>query len=358
MKYYYTIILCKIYRDIVDNSSAKNYFCGKSIKILITERQARYYTSFEQTVLHSINTFSHISVLLQQALAGLNIEEGDSVADLTFGFGGHSREILGKIGQKGTLYAFDRDAEMIERGKSEFPQKNIVWVHDVFSHVDEYIETSSLQGLIADLGVSSYHFDNAERGFSFTHEGPLDMRLDQSGQQTTAKDIIDTFTETELANLFKTYGEEKLSKKIAKKIKANITSKQISTTTELARIIDSCYPSYTKTKPATRCFQALRIFINDELGELARMLEKLPNVLASGGTCAFITFHSLEDRIVKQYFQRESRGCICPPEIPVCRCTHKAQFEIITKKPIIPSEEELQSNRRARSAKLRIYKKK
>lgn len=303
------------------------------------------------------STYTHTPVLLQQALRGLQLTKSNIVADLTFGFGGHSKEILKSIGKNGTLYAFDRDPEMIELGKKRFQDYSIEWVQDSFSKVDEYIPRNSLNALLADFGVSSYHFENANRGFSFDNDGPLDMRLNPQKQTLSAADIVNTFSQEELTQILKTYGEEKLSKKISKEIKLYTKTKTIKTTRELADIITDCYPSNTKTKPAARTFQALRIFVNEELGEIARMLDKLPNVLASGGICAFITFHSLEDRIVKHYFQKETKDCICDKTLPVCVCGHKAVFRAITRKPITPEDEEIRNNRRARSAKLRIYQK-
>jgi 16S rRNA (cytosine1402-N4)-methyltransferase len=298
--------------------------------------------------------FIHQSVLLQQALEALNLKAGDTVADLTFGLGGHSKEILKKIGKKGLLYAFDKDPYLIELGKKNFKDANIVWINDTYANVAGYIEQHSLKGVLADLGVSSYHFDEASRGFSFNKEAFLDMRLNPEKQTVTAADIVNTYSEKQLTDIFITYGEQKNANKIAKKIKQYTKTKKITSTLELARLVSCVAPTQRKLHPATKIFQALRIIVNEELGELARMLESIPGVLAQGAVCAVISFHSLEDRIVKQFFKRESTDCICDTRIPICTCHHKAQFLLVTKKPIIPTEEEINLNRRARSARLRV----
>lgn len=302
-------------------------------------------------------SFTHTPVLLQQALSALEIKAGQTVADLTFGLGGHSRQILEIIGHKGTLYAFDKDPYLIAEGKKKFPDTNIVWVNDSFANIETYCEPHSLNAVLADLGISSYHFDDKSRGFSFSSDNDLDMRLNPEKQTVTAADILNTYSEEQLTDIFRTYGEEKKAKKISQKIKQYTKTKQIKSTQELARLVSSVAPTQRKLHPATKIFQALRIVINEELGDLARMLESIPRVLANGATLGIISFHSLEDRIVKQYLKKESSDCICDTKLPICVCGHKAQFELLSRKPIVPDEAEIRTNPRARSAKMRIARK-
>ena len=303
------------------------------------------------------DSFTHNPVLLQQALHALDLQTNDKVADLTFGLGGHSYEILKKIDESGTLYAFDKDSLLLDKGKGEFKKNNIVWVNDSYANIGKHIPKHSLNAVLADLGVSSYHFDDPERGFSFSKDGSLDMRLNPKTQKLTAYEIINTYSEEQLTEIFKKYGEEQKAKKISQKIKQQTKTKAITSTVELADLVSSLFPPQRKLHPATKIFQALRIYINEELGDLAKMLESLPDVLAPGAKVAIISFHSLEDRIVKQYFKRESTDCICDKKLPVCVCNHNAQFKLITKKPIIPDAEEIRNNPRARSAKMRVVQK-
>ena len=288
--------------------------------------------------------YSHKTVLLYETVDSLNIKDGNTYVDATFGGGGHSRYILSKS-ENINLYVFDQDEEAIKNGVKNFSQKdNIHFINTNFVNLKSalYVRNiTKIDGLIADLGVSSYQLDNAERGFSYMSDAPLDMRMDKSSNLTA-------------------YGEENWAGKIAKVIVDRRMQKSIDTTLELVDIIEKAIPKKLRDKnkhPAKRTFQAIRIEVNNEIKILEKFLQDAFELLSIGGRLSIITFHSLEDRAVKNIFKDLVGGCVCPKEFPVCMCNKKEEAKIITKKPIIPTEEELKENPRSRSAKLRVIEK-
>jgi 16S rRNA (cytosine1402-N4)-methyltransferase len=305
----------------------------------------------------------HIPVLLQESVESLELLPGMVVVDGTFGAGGHSEAILERIGAEGKLIAFDRDQSALERyqNNSVVP-KNLHLVHANYSDIETVLSEKGIQAVdavFADLGFSSDQIESPERGLSFLHEGPLDMRLDQS-EHKTAAELVNHATEEELTALFCTYGEESRAHHIAKSIVARRVQVSFSTTTELSRYIEEQFPRKAFGKsihPATKVFQALRMSVNQESEHLARFLESTPRVLKKGGIVSVISFHSGEDRQVKNFFKKASTGCICPKEFPVCRCYKTAELKVLTKKAMRPSEKEVQQNPRSRSALLRVAQK-
>lgn len=304
----------------------------------------------------------HKSVLLQEVVQFLDPKPGQIFIDATIGFGGHSSEILKKISLGGKLLGIDQDEEVLSWLGANLTPKypNLTLKKANFSEIDQISRESGHQnanGILADIGVSSYQFDEAGRGFSLKNDGPLDMRMDKA-RDLTASEVVNTYSEQDLTDIFSKYGEERLSKTIAREIVARRAEKRFQTTLELADMIRGVYDKKglkgLKIHPATRVFQALRIEVNDELGNLEKLLSQALDLLAPKGRLAVITFHSLEDRIVKDFFQKEAKGCICPPDYPICKCGHKKTIKIITKKPILPRREEIQENPRSRSAKLRV----
>jgi 16S rRNA (cytosine1402-N4)-methyltransferase len=299
----------------------------------------------------------HIPVLLDEVIEKLNIKKNGIYIDSTIGFGGHSEKIIEKIGDKGLLIGIDRDEEAINYCLKKFENNdNVILVNTSFDNIDKILEKlkiKKIDGVLADFGVSSYQLDNDKRGFSFSKEAFLDMRMDKNSELTAYK-VVNELEYDELKEIFKKYGEEKFADKIAVAIIMRRSLKPIETTTELAEIISDVVKSKQKIHPATRVFQAIRIYVNDELGNIERFLNKSVDFLKNGGRIACISFHSLEDRIVKNFFKEQAKNCICPPESPICTCNHKAKLKIITKKPITVKEEEKFKNPRARSAKLRI----
>ena len=300
--------------------------------------------------------FSHVSVLLNESIDGLNIKEDGVYVDGTAGGGGHSYEIAKRL-KKGRLIAIDRDPDAIKAATNRLNGLNAIVAHSNYSNFEDVLNNlniDKIDGMLLDLGVSSYQLDNAERGFSFHNEAPLDMRMSKEG--TSAADLVNNLSAKELAKIFTEYGEEKFSYKIACEI---VKRRPINTTTELAQLISDCYPAKFKRDghPARQVFQALRIAVNGELEIIAETLEKAANRLNIGGRLAVITFHSLEDRIVKKTFVKLCEGCTCPPDFPVCVCGKTPSNKLVNKKPIIASEEELKINARSRSAKLRILEK-
>ncbi len=312
----------------------------------------------------------HKSVLLNETIDGLNLKESAIVVDATLGGGGHSLEILKRIGPGGKLVAIDRDEEALERFRKRVEESkgdnfflaNIKIVKANFAEIEVIVKDlgiAGVDGIVADLGFSSDQMEDIERGLSFQSEGPLDMRLDRS-QELTAHQIVNEYPQAELEYILKNYGEEKFFKGIVKKIIEARQKKPIEMTTELAEIVGSAIPEkfkHGKIDPATKTFQAVRIETNKELESLEKFLPDAIESLKAGGRLAVISFHSLEDRIVKNMFRENARGCICPPEFPECRCGRKSVIKIITKKPIGPSEAEIVANPRSRSAKLRICEK-
>lgn len=301
----------------------------------------------------------HQSVLLAEVIAALRPHSGGVYIDGTVGAGGHTAALLVASAPDGQVFGFDRDQSALDLAKRQLAQfgQRVHLFHANFDRLAQTVRAHNLppaDGILLDLGVSSMQFDQPERGFSFQAEGPLDMRMDASAGPTAA-DLVNSLPEEELANLIYQYGEERHSRRIARAI---VRGRPIKSTAELARIVlrasGASRLERTKIHPATRTFQALRIAVNDELGALERTLPQALVCLQPGGRLAVISFHSLEDRIVKNYFRQESQDCICPPEQPVCTCRHKATIDIITKKPITASLDEIDANPRARSAKLRV----
>ena len=292
------------------------------------------------------NNLIHIPVLLNETIDFLSLNEGGIIFDGTFGGGGHSGEILKKIGPKGRIVAVDKDVSAIEKGKNNFKDQldSIIFVHNDFRHVEKILKEAkitSLDGAIFDLGVSSFHLDETDRGFSFLRDSDLDMRMDQTGK-LTAREVVNSFSQEMLADIIRDYGEERHARRIAKYICSFREKEEINSTTQLASIIvNSVGKFYAKQKihPAQRTFQAIRIFVNDELEAIAEALRKIIFYLTPGSRICVISFHSLEDRIVKNIFKEEAG---------------KKTMKILTKKPIQPKEEEIRSNSRSRSAKLRV----
>lgn len=308
--------------------------------------------------------FKHTTVLLNEAVDGLKIKADGRYVDCTLGGAGHSLLIAGKLNEKGRLYSFDQDETALTAAKETLNKFNdrVVLIKSNFIHIKKELVNrgvSSVDGVLFDLGVSSPQLDEEDRGFSYRYDAPLDMRMDRE-QELTAEIIVNTWAEERLANIIFQYGEEKFSRRIARKIIEYRANKRIETTGELVDIIKDAIPAparRTGPHPAKRTFQAIRIAVNDELTVFERALEDAIELLQSGGRVAVITFHSLEDRICKNIFTNLAHGCICPPDFPICSCGNIPKLKIITRKPIIPSNEELEHNPRARSAKLRIAEK-
>ena len=308
-----------------------------------------------------IENFNHIPVLLNECLEGLKINQNGIYVDGTLGGAGHSSEIVKRISKKGLLIGIDRDEEAICVAKERLKDfSNVKFVHDNHDHIKEILsqlEIPIVDGILLDLGVSSYQLDERNRGFSYMQESELDMRMDKSSK-LTAKEVVNTYTEENLANIIYEYGEEKFSRKIAKNICEYRKNKQIETTLELVSIIEKSVPRNKKDgHPAKRTFQAIRIEVNDEIKPLYNTVLDSIDVLKSGGRLCIITFHSLEDRAVKNAFVQAEGRCTCPPGLPYCVCGYKSLGKIITKKPILPTKREMEINARSKSAKLRIFEK-
>lgn len=306
--------------------------------------------------------FKHKSVLLNETIDGLNIKPDGIYVDGTLGGGGHAYEVCRRLGEKGSIVGIDQDAAAIEAASArlkDFGEKvTIVRSNycDMKSKLHE-LGIDKVDGIVLDLGVSSYQLDTAERGFSYREDAPLDMRMD-TRQKMTARDIVNDYTEADLYRVIRDYGEDKFAKNIAKHIVQARAVKPVETTAELAEIIRASIPMKFQKKsghPAKRTFQAIRIELNRELDVLRDSLDDMIDLLNPGGRLCIITFHSLEDRIVKSAFRKNENPCTCPPDFPVCVCGKKSKGSIITKKPILPSEEELEYNSRSKSAKLRIF---
>ena len=306
--------------------------------------------------------FRHIPVLLNECIEGLDIKPDGIYLDCTLGGGGHSLEIVKRL-TTGHLYAVDKDIEAINSAKQKLNDylEKITIIHDDFknalSRLDE-LNVDKLDGILIDLGVSSYQLDNGERGFSYNVDAPLDMRMDRE-QYLSAYNVVNEYDENQLADIIWQYGEDKLSRKIAKNIVSARQKQEIKTTGQLAKIVEESYPAKLRWKfgnPCKRTFQAIRIEVNGELKDLDRAVTRLSLRLKENGRICIITFHSLEDRIVKRAFVELNKDCICPPHQPICTCNKRREVEIITKKPIVANEEELAENSRAASAKLRIAK--
>lgn len=303
--------------------------------------------------------FLHKPIMLNECIDMLNIVPSGIYVDGTLGGAGHSLEIVKRL-DSGKLIAFDQDIEAIENAKIKLKafEDKVILIHDNFRNIKkslEDIDIFRINGLLLDLGVSSYQLDSPERGFSYRYDAPLDMRMNQSSQ-ISAKYIVNTYSEEDLKRIIRDYGEEKWASRIAQFIVEERMKKPIDTTGELVQIIKAAIPKKAREEeqhPAKRTFQAIRIETNHELDVIHDVLESAVELLLPGGVISVITFHSLEDRIVKNFFRDESTGCICPPEIPVCVCNHQARLRLAHRKPLVPSEEELRENPRSRSAKVR-----
>lgn len=302
--------------------------------------------------------FKHISVLLNEVLSGLNISPDGVYLDCTLGGAGHSYEILKKLSNKGHLYGIDKDQEALNASQEKLKDfNNVTFIKSDFKDLQTKLDGIKFDGILLDLGVSSHQIDSAERGFSFMRDAPLDMRMDKE-QSLTAYDVVNTYSKQELEKILFEYGEEQFAKMIVRKILEQRSIKPIETTLELNQLIENTVPAKFKFKGASKkTFQALRIEVNKELEYLSETLEYLITKLKKGGRIAVITFHSLEDRIVKQTFAKLEKSCVCPPKTPICICGGKQIVKFVNKKPISASEEELKENIRSRSAKLRVVQK-
>ncbi|MCM1127129.1 MAG: 16S rRNA (cytosine(1402)-N(4))-methyltransferase RsmH [Lachnospiraceae bacterium] len=309
-------------------------------------------------------TFEHKSVLLTETIEGLKIKPDGTYVDGTLGGGGHSAEIASRLGEGGRLIGIDQDEAAIEaagRRLSAFGDR-VTILRDNYRNTKEALLAlgiTGIDGMVLDLGVSSYQLDTKERGFSYRFDTPLDMRMDQR-QSKSARDILNEYSEMELYRVIRDYGEERFAKNIAKYIVKARAERPIETTGELNEIIRSAIPAKMRTAgghPSKRTFQAVRIECNRELEVLKESIGELINLLNPGGRLCIITFHSLEDRIVKTEFRQAQNPCICPPDFPVCVCGKTSRGKVATSKPILPGEEELKENSRAGSAKLRIFEK-
>ena len=302
----------------------------------------------------------HISVLLEESIKGLNIRPDGVYLDGTLGLGGHSFEIARQL-TTGLLIGVDRDKTAIERAGERLKPfgERVKLVHGSFANLGEILDglgIPAVDGMLFDLGVSSPQLDEAERGFSYRLDAPLDMRMDRT-QKKSAWDVVNCYDEAELSRIFYTYGEERYARRISAAIVKSRSEKSVGTTLELAEIIRNAMPAAAlreKQHPAKRCFQAIRIEVNDELSEVEQMMRTAPDRLNLCGRLCVISFHSLEDRIVKQGIAVREHGCTCPREAPVCTCGFKQTLKTITRKPILPKPEECAANPRARSAKLRV----
>lgn len=311
-----------------------------------------------------MNVFVHATVLREEAVNGLCVKSDGIYVDCTLGGGGHSRYIAEKLSPAGTLIGLDQDLNALDHARDKLKDIHCTLhlLKSNFRHVRQAVNKlgiSKVDGLLFDLGVSSPQLDQGNRGFSYHQEAPLDMRMDQS-QELSAYHVVNEWSEEELVRILFEYGEEKFSRRIAGEIvKARIKA-PIHTTLELVDLIKQAIPAPARRKgphPARRSFQAIRIAVNDELNSLREALEEGVKLLQPKGRISVITFHSLEDRICKRFFQERARGCICPPDFPVCTCGKKPELRVVTRKPVLPDQKELEINQRARSAKLRVAEK-
>lgn len=310
--------------------------------------------------------FEHIPVLLDECIKGLNIVSDGIYADCTLGGAGHSSYIASMLNEKGMLIGIDQDANAIEAAKKRLKDySNVKYVRDNFSNIKNILVENiglgqeSVNGFLLDLGVSSHQLDEADRGFSYNHNAPLDMRMDQRSP-LSAYVVVNEYTKEELTRIIKDYGEERWAKRIAEFIINERKIKPIETTFELVSVIKKAVPKGARADgphPAKRTFQAIRIEVNNELGILESTVNDMVDFLKPGGRICIITFHSLEDRIIKNVFRNLENPCTCPRDFPVCICGKKPKVKVITRKPILPGQEELENNRRAHSAKLRIAEK-
>ena len=306
--------------------------------------------------------FGHVSVLLHETVDGLNVRPDGIYVDATLGGGGHAFEVCNRLNDKGRFIGIDQDADAIEAaGKrlAGFGEK-VTIIRSNYRDMRPQLQNigvGKVDGIVIDLGVSSYQLDTAKRGFSYRMGAPLDMRMDQR-QKMTARDIVNSYSEAELYRVIRDYGEDKFAKNIAKHIVAEREKGPVETTGQLNEIIRRAIPmkiQKTSGHPSKRTFQAIRIELNHELDVLRDSLDDMINMLNPGGRICIITFHSLEDRIVKSSFRKNENPCICPSHFPVCACGKTSKGRVVTRKPILPSKEEMESNSRSKSAKLRIF---
>ena len=308
--------------------------------------------------------FKHQSVLLEETVGNLRVKPDGTYVDGTLGGGGHSYAICQQLSAKGSLIGIDQDEAAIRAAGERLQEfrENVTIVRSNYCNMKKELQKigiSSVDGIVLDLGVSSYQLDNAERGFTYREDVPLDMRMDRRGSRT-ARDIVNTYTENELYRVLRDYGEEKFAKKIARNICTARSEKPIETTGELIELIKQSIPMKMRAvggHPAKKTFQAIRIELNQELEVLRNSLDDMIELLNDGGRICIITFHSLEDRIVKTIFRRNENPCTCPPDFPVCVCGRKSRGRVITRKPILPTDQEMEENPRSKSAKLRVFEK-
>ena len=310
-------------------------------------------------------TFSHTSVLLYETVDSLNIRPDGIYVDGTLGGGGHASLVLNRLGEQGRLIGLDQDADAIAAAGERLNEygDRVTVIRTNYENITDALASqgiSGADGIYLDLGVSSYQLDTADRGFTYREDdAPLDMRMDQRNTQT-AKDIVNGYSEMELYRIIRDYGEDRFAKNIAKHIVKARQEKEIETAGELTEIIKAAIPAKVRATgghPSKRTFQAIRIELNRELQVLEQSIDTMIDLLNPGGRLSIITFHSLEDRIVKNKFRENENPCICPPEFPVCMCGRKSKGRVVTRKPVLPSEEELAANKRSKSAKLRVFEK-
>ena len=306
--------------------------------------------------------FEHTSVLLLETVDNLNIRPDGIYVDGTLGGGGHASEVCRRLGERGRLIGIDQDEDAIRAaGERLSPYANrVTIVRSNYENMDQVLKELDIQkvdGIMLDLGVSSYQLDTAQRGFSYKEDAPLDMLMDQRNAGT-ARDIVNTYSEMELYRIIRDYGEDKFAKNIAKHIVQARQSKEIETTGELVEVIKTAIPArvrFAGGHPAKKTFQAIRIELNRELTVLDNSIDRMIELLNPKGRLCIITFHSLEDRIVKNGFRKNENPCTCPPEFPVCVCGKVSRGKILTRKPILPSGQEMEANKRSKSAKLRVF---
>ncbi len=314
--------------------------------------------------------FVHVPVLRQSVKAFMNLQKGDRAIDGTLGLGGHTMDMIEAVGPIGHVYSFDQDLEHLEIAKQRIVEKfgkdglkSVTLIHANFVDMAEKmreLKIKEVNGVLFDLGLALPHLTRAERGFSFQQEGPLDMRMSRELSDLTAADIVNTYSEKDLADIIFEFGEERLSRKIAHMIVEHRLKERITTTKQLEDLIFHAYPPqlrHGKSHPATKTFQALRIVVNHELDVLEKVLPQAVSLLAPKGRLVAISYHSLEDRIVKHFLRSQTKDCICPPEVMRCECSTKPVLEILTKSPVLPTDEETHENPRSRSAKMRVAEK-
>lgn len=308
--------------------------------------------------------FVHKPVLFDECMENLNIKADGIYVDGTLGGAGHSLGIAKSLNKNGTLIGIDRDVEALAVSKQRLADVNpkVIFINDNHKNIKNILSNLGIykaDGILLDLGVSSYQLDNKDRGFSYRFDAPLDMRMN-TNDKMTAKTVVNECTKEELIKIFRDYGEEKWATRIAEFIVVERKNKPIETTFELVDIIKAAVPAGAREEkghPAKRVFQAIRIYVNEEISELENAVRNAIDSLNVGGRLCIITFHSLEDRIVKEVFNEEAKPCICPPDFPTCVCGKKSRIKLINKKPILPTDEELEVNLRAHSAKLRVAEK-